>query len=53
MYEIVFNSIFHRWEVFHTIRSQIRAGERQPLFVSVLWQRCMDYTAACERRERA
>ena len=49
MYEVKYNDQFNRWEVFSE-RSVIRAGGRQPLFVSVLWQECMNYTARCERR---
>jgi len=52
VYEVKYNTEFHRWEVYSD-HSVVRAGERQPVFVSELWQRCMDYTAACERRERA
>jgi len=53
MFEIKFNTQFHRWEVYRAGRNVIRNGELQPSFVSVLWQDCMNYTAACERRERA
>ncbi len=49
MYEIKFNTEFHRWEVYRE-NGVIRNGEVQPSFVSVLWQDCMNYTAACERR---
>ena len=47
MYEIVFNSIFHRWEVFHTIRSRIRAGERQPVFVADSLIEAAEYIRMC------
>lgn len=33
MYEIKFNTEFHRWEVYSD-HSVIRSGERQPAFVS-------------------
>jgi len=52
MYEVRYNTEFHRWEVYRE-NGVIRNGEVQPSFVSVLWQDCMNYTAACERRERA
>ena len=51
-YVLKFNTEFHRWEVYRE-NGVIRNGELQPVFVSVLWQRCKDYTAACERSERA
>ena len=52
MFSIKYNTEFHRWEVYRE-NGVIRNGEVQPVFVSVLWQDCMNYTAACERRERA
>lgn len=52
MYEVKYNTEFSRWEVYREGRNVIRGGEVQPVFVSVLWQVCMNYTAACERGER-
>ena len=47
MYEIKFNDQFKRWEVFSE-RSVIRAGERQPLFVSALEIDARLYVMRCE-----
>lgn len=52
VFEIKYNTEFHRWEVYRE-NGVLRNGELQPSFVSALWQDCMNYTAACERRERA
>ena len=33
MYEVKFNTEFHRWEVYREGRNVIRGGEVQPVFV--------------------
>ncbi len=45
--EIKFNFIMKRWEVFNDY-SVIRAGERQPSFVSVSRADCVDYVKKVE-----
>ena len=53
MYEVRYNTEFHRWEVYREGRNVIRGGEVQPVFVSECGQDCVHYVKACERRERA
>ena len=48
MYEIKFNPLFNRWEVFHTKRSQIRAKKRQPVFVAASLVEAAEYIRRCK-----
>ncbi len=45
MFELKFNTEFHRWEVYSDT-SVIRNGERQPVFVSAYWRCAVDYVLA-------
>lgn len=40
MYEVKFNTEFHRWEVYRTGRMVIRGGEFQPVFVNADLDAC-------------
>ena len=48
MFEIKFNTEFHRWEVYREGRSVIRGGEVQPVFVGSETA-CELYARRCER----
>lgn len=47
MFEIKYNTEFHRWEVYSD-HSVVRAGERQPVFVGSETA-CELYARRCER----
>ena len=46
MYDIKFNTEFHRWEVYSD-SSLVRAGERQPVFVSAQLREAQGYVINC------
>ena len=46
MFEIKFNTEFHRWEVYSD-HSVVRAGERQPVFVSAQLREAQGYVINC------
>ena len=46
MFEIKFNTEFHRWEVYSD-SSVVRAGERQPVFVSAQLREAQGYVINC------
>lgn len=46
MFEIKFNTEFHRWEVYSD-HAVIRAGERQPSFVSATYCEAQAYVFRC------
>ena len=48
MYEVKFNTEFHRWEVYREGRNVIRGGEVQPVFVGSETA-CELYVKRCER----
>lgn len=43
MFEIKFNTEFHRWEVYRMGRAVVRGGEIQPVFVSALLKAAQGY----------
>ena len=46
MFEIKYNTEFHRWEVYSD-HSVVRAGERQPVFVSAKLREAHGYVINC------
>ena len=47
MYEIYFNTEFHRWEVYRRGRMVIRGRELQPVFVSADLTAAQGYVINC------
>ena len=48
MFEIKFNTEFHRWEVYREGRNVIRGGEVQPVFVSGNVFDAWEFVKRCE-----
>ena len=48
VFEIKYNTEFHRWEVYRAGRNVIRGGEVQPVFVGTETA-CELYARRCER----